>query len=65
MQLSFEESDTILNFLIKSEFRYFEITTEQAEKVKSIWKLLHDFDDTNDYTFNDDFSLLRKEKKVE
>ena len=64
MEISFEETKTILAFLKAYDETFISLTQDQAEKVKSIWVLLHHFDDAYEYTFNNDFSVLRKEKRI-
>ncbi len=64
MKISFEETKTILAFLKAYDETFLSLTQDQAEKVKSIWVLLHYFDDAYEYTFNNDYSVLRKEKRI-
>lgn len=64
MLTSFEESDTIIKHFKDVDVGYFSVTPEQSLKIKSAWNLLHIYDADHEYTFNDDFSMLRKEKRI-
>jgi hypothetical protein len=63
MLSSFEESDTIIKYFKDADAGYFSVTSEQSFKIKSIWNLLHIYDADHEYTFNDDFTMLRKDKR--
>lgn len=62
MLTTFKESDTIINYFKDAEAGYFSVTPEQALKIKSVWNLLHIYDADHEYTFNDEYTMLRKDK---
>ncbi len=58
--MTIEESDMIILFFSNSDADLFELTPEQAEKVKLVWGDLHDFDENCFYSFNNSYTRLRK-----
>ena len=63
MVISFEETDIIINYFKDADVGYFSVTTEQSLKIKSVWNLLHIQDADYEYTFDDEFTMLRKDKR--
>jgi hypothetical protein len=63
MNLPLSEADDILRFFKKSKSTHFEMNPERIEKIKHLWKELHEFDHEHEYTFSNDYKILRKEKK--
>lgn len=58
-----KKADEILTFFKNMRFKYQKITPEKAEMVKQVWDLLHAYDPEYEYTFNEDYTLIRKTKK--
>lgn len=66
MKMTLEEMDQVIFHLAKKmDKRYQEVTPEQVKKIKAVWQALHLYDDKHIYTFNDDYTILRKEVKSE
>jgi hypothetical protein len=63
MVISFEETDIIINYFKDADAGYFSVTPEQSLKIKSVWNLLHIHDADYEYTFDDEFTMLRKDKR--
>ncbi len=64
MEISSETADIILKYFKDYDKMYQTITPQKAEMVKAVWDLLHAYDSEHEYTFNDDFTCLRKTKKL-
>ena len=63
MVISFEETDIIINYFKDADAGYFSVTPEQSLKIKSVWNLLHILVADYEYTFDDEFTMLRKDKR--
>jgi len=64
MNIDSKTADKIITYFKNFDKTYQFISPEKAELVKQVWDLLHQFDPDHEYTFNDDFTCIRKTKKL-
>lgn len=58
-----KEADDILRYMKRMPAAEWKVSPSQRDKIKYIWRLLHDYDTEHEYTFNESFTKIRKEKR--
>ena len=56
-----EQADRMLRYFKRSKEKYYSVTTEQAELIKQFWYELHEYCNPDQFTFNDEFTKLRRD----
>lgn len=58
-----KEADDILRYMKRMPQGKWNVSPIQAEKIKYLWRILHDYDTEHEYTFNESFTKIRKDKR--
>lgn len=58
--MTLQESDAIILYFFNSVATIFEVSPDQVEKIKLVWKDLHEFDETHFYSFNEAMTRIQK-----
>ena len=62
--LSLAEQDDIIRYMAhRIPVGTLAVSETQATKIKAVWRLLHEYDSEHEYTFNESYTKIRKEKK--
>lgn len=59
--LTTKEADEILRYMKRMPAAEWTVRPDQTEKIKYLWRMLHEYDQEHEYTFNESFTKIRKE----
>ena len=61
--MTLSEQDDIIRYMARMPVATLAVSETQATKIKAVWRLLHEYDSEHEYTFNESYTKIRKEKK--